>query len=61
MLLATAAFFAQLTPAYRGWEVSGGFFAMTAVALLALVAWDEAPVVEVEVDLSRGVLPRDAY
>ena len=38
VLLATAAFFAQLTPAYRGWEVSGGFFAMTAVALLALVA-----------------------
>ena len=38
VLLAAAAFFAQLTPAYRGWEVSGGFFAMTAVALLALVA-----------------------
>ena len=38
VLLATAAFFAQLTPAYRGWAVSGGFFAMTAVALLALVA-----------------------
>ena len=38
VLLAAAAFFAQLTPAYRGWEVSGGFFAMTAVALLALVS-----------------------
>ena len=31
------------------------------VALLALVAWDEAPVVEVEVDESRGTLPPDAY
>ena len=31
------------------------------VALLALVAWDEAPAVEVEADQSRGVLPRDAY
>ena len=38
VLLAAAGFFAQLTPAYRGWAVSGGFFAMTAVALLALVA-----------------------
>jgi hypothetical protein len=31
------------------------------VALLALVAWDEAPVAEVEVDESRGTLPPDAY
>lgn len=29
--------------------------------VLALVAWDETPAPVVEVDLSRGVLPRDAY
>lgn len=31
------------------------------VALLALVAWDEKPLVTAEPDTSRGVLPLDAY
>lgn len=32
-----------------------------AVALLALVAWDERPVEVAEVDRSRGLLPPDEY